>query len=661
MIEGVEVSKSESEEIRIGVYICHCGLNIAGVIDVNELVEYAKTLPNVVIAKEYVFMCSAPGQNLIKEDIEQYKLNRVVIAACGPEMHEPTFRAAVSEANLNPFLMDLIAIREGSSWVHYDNPKAATEKAKDMIRMSVARVRNLEPLEKIRGELVHRALVVGGGVAGLTSALDLADRGFEVHLVERRPTLGGHVALMGLLNWGGQRISGRKAVGSLLNKLKENPKIIVHTNSDVIKVDGSIGNFKIVIRRKPRYVNEKCNLCGRCIEVCPVSVPNEYEYGLVERKAIYLPFSGAYPERYVIDPSSCIFCGKCVEVCPTDAINLSEKEEEIYLAIGAIVMAIGHDDYEPAVGEYGYSLSPRVITLNQLKRYLSDDGPTKGNLLVNGSRPKSIVFISCVGSLSTTPHANQYCSRTCCMAALSEMLHIKSKYPDSDIFYVHKDIRVYGKDEKLYWDVIDSSIKLVRFDEESPKVSIGKDRLYVEVLEVTLQERIIIPADIVVLVTGMTPVKDVDFVRSLFKVGCGGDGFLKELHLKLNPVESLTRGIFLAGTATGPKNVPESIVTGSAAAAKASILLVKDYIEVEPLVAEVDESKCSGCGICVSLCPFNAISIQKRDDGTKYSKIDPMLCEGCGTCVAACPSAAIQQYGYKDKQIIPQILAIFGR
>ncbi|MEM1520502.1 MAG: CoB--CoM heterodisulfide reductase iron-sulfur subunit A family protein [Candidatus Korarchaeum sp.] len=661
MSKGVKAPESQVEEVRVGVYVCHCGLNIAGVIDVKELVEYAKTLPDVVIAKEYVFMCSAPGQNLIKEDIEQYKLNRVVIAACGPEMHEPTFRAAVSEAGLNPFLIDLIAIREGSSWVHYDNPKAATEKAKDMIRMSVARARNLEPLEKIRGEVVRRALIVGGGVAGLTSALDLANRGFEVHLVERRPTLGGHVALMGLLSWEGRRISGRESVRSLINRVKENPRIVVHTNSEVIGVDGSIGNFKVSIKRKPRYVSEKCNLCGKCVEVCPVSVPNEYEYGLIERKAIYLPFPGAYPERYVIDPSACTFCGKCVEVCPVNAINLDEREEEISLAIGAIVMSIGHEDYEPAVGEYGYSLSPRVITLNQLKRYLSDDGPTRGELLVNGTRPKSIVFISCVGSLSTTPHANQYCSRTCCMAALSEMLHIKSKYPDANIFYVHKDIRVYGKDEKLYWDAIDSSIKFVRFDKESPKVSIEKDRLSVEVFEATLQERISIPADAVVLVTGMTPIKDVDSVRSLFKVGCGGDGFLKELHLKLNPVESLTGGIFLAGTATGPKNVPESIIAGSAAAAKASILLVKDYIEVEPLIAEVDESKCSGCGICVSLCPFNAISILKREDGTKYSKIDPMLCEGCGTCVAACPSAAIQQYGYKDKQIIPQILAIFGR
>jgi len=649
-----------SEDIRIGVYVCHCGLNIAGVINVKELVEYAKTLPNVVVAKEYIFMCSSPGQNLIKEDIEQYKLNRIVIAACGPEMHEPTFRAAVSEAGLNPFLIDLIAIREGSSWVHYDDPKRATEKAKDMIRMSVARVRNLEPLEKIKGEVKHEALVVGGGVAGLTAALDLANRGFDVHLVEKRPTLGGHTAMMGVLNWEGRRLSGREIVRTLIKMVKDNPKIKVYTNSEVVKVDGSIGNFKITVMRKPRYVNERCNLCGKCEEVCPVSVPDEYEYGIKKRKAIYLPYSGAYPERYVIDPNSCTFCGKCVEVCPVNAIDLNEKEGEISLNVGAIVMTLGHDEYEPAIGEYGYGLSKNVITLSQLKRYLSDDGPTKGELLVNGTKPKNIVFISCVGSLGTTPHANQYCSRTCCMAALSEMLHLKSKYPDANIFYVHKDIRVYGKDEKLYWEAIDNLIKFVRFD-EPPKVSIDGNKTFVDVYESTLQERILIPADLVVLVTGMTPIKEVDAVRSLFKVGCGGDGFLKELHLKLNPVESLTGGIFLAGTATGPKSVAESIIAGSAAAVKASILLAKDHIEVEPLIAEVDESKCSGCGICVSICPFNAISMQKREDGTRYSKIDPLLCEGCGTCIAACPSAAIQQYGYKDKQIIPQILAVFGR
>lgn len=649
-----------TDEIRIGVYVCHCGLNIAGVINVKEVVQYAQNLPNVVSAKEYVFMCSAPGQDLIREDIKKCKLNRVIIAACGPEMHEPTFRAVLEEAGLNPYVLEMVSIREGSSWVHYDNPEAATEKAKDMIRMAVARARNLEPLEKMRGEVKQQALVVGGGIAGLTSALDLAERGFEVHIVEKRPVLGGHAARMGQLNVEGRKIAGKDLVNYLVEKIKDNPNIHIYTNAEVSKVDGSIGNFTIKVKIKPRYVNDKCTLCNKCVEVCPVTAPNEYEYGISERKAIFLPFDGAYPSQYVIDPETCTFCGKCVEVCPENAINLDEKEKEITIEVGGIILATGHDPYEPPIGEYGYGLSPKVITLHQLKRLLSEDGPTKGELIIDGKRPKNIVFISCVGSLGTTPNANQYCSRMCCSASLIEALHIREKYPDAQVFFVHKDVRTYGKDESLYWKAIDNLVKFVRF-EESPKVTVDKDEVKVEVKESTIQERLVIPADLVVLVTGMVPPKEIENLRSLFKVGCGGDGFLKEAHLKLNPVESLTGGIYLAGTATGPKSIAESIVAGSAAAAKAASLLSKDTIEVEPIVAVVDEDKCSGCGICVSICPYGAISLEKREDGTRVSKVDPMLCQGCGTCGAACPSAAIQQNSYKDKQIIPQILAVFER
>lgn len=649
-----------TDEIRIGVYVCHCGLNIAGVIDVKDVVQYAQSLPNVVVAKEYIFMCSAPGQELIKEDIEKCKLNRIVIAACGPEMHEPTFRAVLEEAGLNPYVLEMVSIREGSSWVHYDNPKAATEKAKDMVRMAVARARNLEPLEKMRGEVKQRALVVGGGIAGLTSALDLAERGFEVHIVEKKPALGGHAARMGQLSVEGRRITGKDLVNYLVERIKNNPNIHVYTNAEVIKVDGSIGNFTITVKIKPRYVSDKCTSCGKCVEVCPITAPNEYEYGIGERKAIFLPFEGAYPNQYVIDPGTCTFCGKCVEVCPENAINLDEKEREVTIEVGGIILATGHDPYEPPIGEYGYGLSPKVITLHQLKRLLSEDGPTKGELIIDGKRPKNIVFISCVGSLGTTPNANPYCSRMCCSASLIEALHIREKYPDTQVFFVHKDVRTYGKDEKLYWNAIESLVKFVRF-EESPKVTVDDGEVKVEVEESTIQEKLVIPADLVVLVTGMTPPKGIEELRSLFKVGCGGDGFLKEAHLKLNPVESLTGGIYLAGTATGPKSIAESIVAGSAAAAKAASLLSKDAIEVEPIVAVVDENKCSGCGICVSICPYGAISLEKREDGTRVSKVDPMLCQGCGTCSAACPSAAIQQNGYKDKQIIPQILAVFER
>lgn len=647
-----------SNEVRIGVYICHCGLNIAGVIDVKKVAEYAGKLPNVVVARDYVFMCSAPGQEMIKEDIKKHNLNRVVVAACSPSMHEPTFRGAVEDAGLNPYLMEMANIREHSSWVHPDKPEAATEKAMDIVKMAVAKARNLRPLEKIRSDVTHSVMVLGGGVSGLTAALDLAERGFEVYLVEKKPTLGGHTARIGFISDGDVKASS--LIKSLVDKAVNNPLIKIYTNTEVSSVDGSIGKFTVKVVQKPRYVDSKCILCGKCVEVCPVEVDNEYEYGLGRRKAIYIPFEDAYPNVYVIDGDACTFCGKCVEVCGPKAINLDEKEREIKIEVGGVVLAIGYDPYEPSEGEYGYRLSPNVVTLFQLERLLSEDGPTKGELTINGKKPNRIVFISCVGSLGTSPNAHSYCSRMCCVSALKNILNLKKKYGDIEVYYIYKDIRTYGRlNEALYWKTLESLVRFVKFD-DPPKVIVEDKVLAVEVYDPTIQENILIPADLVVLVNGMSPSKDVDTVRNIFKVGCGLDGFIREAHLKLRPVESLTDGIFLAGTVSGPKNIVESMVSGSAAAAKAAGLMSKDVIEVEPIVAVVDEDRCSGCGICVSLCPFEAIRLEEREGGKRVSVINSTLCKGCGTCGAACPSGAIQQNHFRDSQLFPQLIALFG-
>lgn len=646
-----------SEEVRIGVYICHCGLNIAGVINVKELVEYAKTLPNVIVAKDYVFMCSAPGQDMIKEDIKTCKLNRVVVASCSPTMHEPTFRGAVQDAGLNPYLMEMANIREHSSWVHPDNPKAATEKAKDIIRMAVARVSNLEPLEKIRSKVKKSILVVGGGVSGLAAAADLAKRGFEVYLIDKKPVIGGHAARIGYVSK--TEVKGRDIIDNLVNDIIQNPHVKVYTNTEVVNLEGSIGDFTVTLKQTPRFIDSKCTLCNKCVEVCPVEVDNEYEYDIDKRKAIYLPYGGAYPNIYVIDPDNCTFCGECVKVCEPKAINLEEKEKEMKINVGGIVLAIGYDPYEPAVGEYAYKLSPYIITLFQFERLLSKDGPTKGDIVINGKRPKRIVFISCVGSLNTSPNAHPYCSRMCCTSSLKNIIKYKERSVDSEIYYLYKDIRVYGRwGEDLYWDSIEKYVKFLRF-EESPKVIIKDEELTVEVLESTIQELIRIPADLVVLVTGISPNKDMDRVRNILKVGCGMDGFVKEAHLKLRPVESLTDGVFLAGTVTGPKNITESLISGSAAASKATALVSSDVIEVEPIVAVVDEELCSGCGICVSLCPYDAITLEDQEGGKRVSNINSTLCKGCGTCGAACPSGAIQQNHFKDIQLFPQLIALF--
>ena len=644
-----------SGEPRIGVYICHCGLNIAGVIDVKKVAEYAKTLPNVVVARDYVFMCSAPGQELIREDIKKHKLNRVVVAACSPTMHEPTFRGVLREAGLNPYLFEMANIREHSSWVHSDEPEAATEKAKDLIRMAVAKVRLLEPLEEIRVDVTPSALVIGGGVAGLKAAIDLAEKGVEVHLLERSPTPGGWAGLLGKLAHSERK--GWEVAKSLIEAASSNPRIRIYTNSELVKLDGSVGNFEATIRRNPRYVDSRCTLCGRCVEVCPVEAPDEYEAGLTTRKAIYLPSKWAYPQIYAIDEQTCTRCGRCVEVCEPKAINLEEKPEEFKVRVGAVILAAGFEPYAPEEGEYGYKQSERVITLLQLERLLDEDGPTGGELKIGGVKPRSIAFVLCVGSLGTSPKAAPYCSRVCCSASLNTALKIKERYPDVDIYIVYKDMRTYGRlEERLYERSSEGFFKFIRFD-EPPEVRVKPDGLEVEVYDTLVQERLLIPVDAVVLAVGMKPAKGLDELVRIVKVGCGPEGFVREAHLKLRPVEAPTDGIYLAGAVSGPKNVGESITSGDAAASKAAALIAKAQVVIEPIIAEVNEDICSGCGVCEAMCPYGAITIEVKE-GKRVSVIDKALCKGCGTCVAACPSGAIQQASYKDDQIRSQIVAL---
>ncbi|MEM1685080.1 MAG: CoB--CoM heterodisulfide reductase iron-sulfur subunit A family protein [Acidilobaceae archaeon] len=643
------------DEPRIGVYVCHCGTNIAGLIDVKEVVRYASTLPNVVIAREYIFMCSEPGQELIVNDIKEYNLNRVVVAACSPSLHEVTFRNAVMRGGLNPYLFEMVNIREHSSWVHIDR-REATEKAKDLIRMAVAKAALLEPLEEARVSVAKNALVIGGGAAGIRSALDLARAGFNVYLVERKPTLGGHTARIPLIRYLG--IRGDELVKSAINELVKIPNIKAYVNSEIDSVEGSAGNFKVKIRIKPRLVNSKCTLCGECVKVCPIEVPNEYEYGIVKRKAIYIPFEGAYPPIYAIDLEACTRCGECVKVCPVGAIDLSEQEHIEEVEVGAVILATGYDPYDPEKGELGYGLSNKVITLFQLHRLLDERGVTKGRLVVNGSVPRRITFISCIGSLRTTPRSYKFCSRMCCSAMLSAAIKILEQIPDASIYVLHKDIRTYGYDEDIYWTALEKGVRFVRY-KETPEVEVQGEDIRVYVRDITINEYLEIPSDLVVLVVGMAPGKYMRQILDVIKVSCGEEGFVNEAHLKLRPVEAPSRGIFLAGAVTGPKSVIESIIHGSAAASRALSIISKDLITGEAQIATVNEDLCSGCRICIGMCPYNAISL-KQVNGRTIASVNPFLCAACGTCAAACPSGAMQQRGFKDVQLIAQVRAFRG-
>jgi len=644
-----------NEEPRIGVYICHCGVNIAGSVNIKEVVEYAKNLPNVIEARDYIFMCSAPGQEIIKEGVKKCNLNRVVVAACSPTMHEHTFRNVLAEAGINPYLLEMVNIREQCSWVHSDNKEAATTKAKLLIRMAVAKASLLEPLKEITFKVNKNVLVIGGGVAGLSAARDLAAKGFKVYLIERKPVIGGNTARLGRLAHA--EIKGIDLVGELSRQVLSSPNIHIYVDTELANVDGSVGDFKIKLVKNPRYVNEKCNLCGECVKVCPVDVPNEYEFGVSSRKAIYLPFREAYPPIYVVDSENCTRCFECVKVCPMNAINLAEKTEEIELTVGAIIIAAGHEPYEPPIGEFGYGVSSRVITLFQLERMLDEAGPTKGELKLDGREPKNIVFITCVGSLNTTPNAYPYCSRMCCSSTIKNALMIREKHPEANIYILHRDIRTYSRgDEQLYLKAGESLIRFARY-REAPNVIVNPDgSINVRFFEETIQEEVFLPADLVVLSVGMKPPKDIDKVRTIVKVGCGPEGFLREAHLKLRPVEAATDGVYLAGTVTGPKNVIESIESGSAAASKASTLLTKEEVRVEPLIAVVDEERCSGCSICIGVCPYGAIRLKNQEE-VRVAEVDPALCKGCGACAASCPTGAMQQFGFKDAQLKSQVLA----
>jgi len=644
-----------SEEPKVGVFVCHCGMNIAGTINVKEVIEYSMTLPHVVDAKEYIFMCSAPGQDLIKDSVKKSGLNRVVVAACSPSMHEPTFRRAVEEAGLNRYLLEMVNIREQSSWVHSDEKQKATEKTKDLIRMAVAKASLLEPLEDLRFGVQPASLILGGGVAGLRASLDLAERGYKVHLVEELPTLGGRAARLGKLAH--VDMKGAEMVGSLIKAVVSNPNVTAHVNSEVTELDGSVGYFKANIKYKPRFVDAKCTLCGECFRVCPVEVPNEYEFGISKRRAIYLPFKEAYPPVAVIDSETCTRCGECVKVCEPHAIDLDEKGHDLEAIAGGVVLATGFSPYEPPEGEYGYGHSKKVLTLFQLERLLDEDGPTGGELKLEGSTPRTLAFIMCVGSLGTTKNAHQYCSRMCCASALKNILTIKDRYPEVEIYTIYKDMRTYGRgDERLYERAAERLVKFIMF-EAPPTVNVKSDNLEVRVHDATLQEDLLIPADAVVLAVGMSPSQSLPKVRSVVKVGCSAEGFLREAHLKLRPVEAPADGIYLAGSVTSPKNIVESVMAGSASAAKAAALFGKEEIRIEPMIAQVTEEICSGCAICIAMCPYGAIS-RKQKDEKRVAEVDKALCKACGACVAACPSGAMQQAGFKDIQMMAQIAAL---
>ncbi len=648
---------------RIGVFICHCGINIAGTVDVKRVAEEAGRMPDVAFSMDYIYMCSEPGQNFLQEKIKEENLDGVVVAACSPTLHETTFRSAAAEAGLNPWQVEIANIREQCSWVHKDM-EIATKKAIRIVATIVEKVRQNESLEPIPVKINHNALVIGGGIAGIQAALDIADSGYKVTLVERTPSIGGHMAQLSetfpTLDCS-QCILTPKMVSA-----GKHPNINLMTYSEVEDVAGYVGNFKVKIRKNAPSVDMvKCNGCGDCMEACPARVDSEFNRDLAKRGAIYTPFPQAVPNKPVIDKENCIYykigkCKLCEKVCEPGAILFDQEDEIVEIEVGAIIAATGFETLPVLdMEEYGAGEVPDVIDGLAFERILSASGPTEGKVMrpSDGEVPKEVVFIQCAGSRDPERY-KPYCSKICCMYTTKHAMLYKHRVHDGQphVFYI--DIRTAGKGYEEFYTKAEEEEGVNYLRGKVAKVFRDGDKVIVRGTDTLSGNNIEIAADLVVLATAITPMVDsLDFVKTL-RIQAGPNGFLSEAHPKLRPVESINSGFYLAGCAQGPKDIPEVVAQASAAACKVVALFSKEEMEQDPAIAWVDQDLCGVCKICISVCPYDA---REYDEEENTVTVNEALCEGCGACVAGCAAGATQQRNLSDEQIKSMVTASLWR
>ncbi|GHT47102.1 heterodisulfide reductase subunit A [Bacteroidia bacterium] len=663
---------------KIGVFICHCGENIGATVDCEKVAQDAMQLEGVAFATDYKYMCSDPGQTKIKEAIREKGLDGVVVAACSPRMHEPTFRKACAEAGLNPYLCEMANIREHCSWVH-EKGEATTQKAIDLVRTLVEKVKNNRALEPIKVPVNKTAIVIGGGVAGIQASLDIANGGHKVILVERDPSIGGHMSQLSetfpTLDCSQCILTPRMV------EVAQHPNITLYTYSEVESMDGFIGNFNVKIRRKAKCVDEKlCTGCGLCTTKCPnKKIPSEFEQGLATRTAIYVPFPQAVPNKPVIDRANCRYiqtgkCQVCQKMCPTGAINFEQEDEIIEVTAGAIVLATGFEvkktDFFP---EYGYGKYADVITGLQFERLASASGPTQGEIRrpSDGKVPEKVVFVACAGSRDPVKGI-PYCSKICCMYTAKHAMLYKHKVHEGTPYVFYMDIRAAGKnyDEFTRRAIEEDGAKYIRgrvaniYEKDGKLIVRGADTLLGG-------KPVEIDADMVVLATAAVSCDGSEALAQKLHVSYDPYKFFAEAHPKLKPVETNTAGIFLAGACQSPKDIPESVAAASGAAAKILGLFSNSELTREPVVAKVNRlppplfSTCMGCGMCVQICPYQAIDKEeiKNRSGEVVkivAKINPGLCQGCGTCVAFCKSKSIDLEGYTNKQMYAEVMALIN-
>jgi heterodisulfide reductase subunit A len=647
---------------RVGVYVCDCGSNIAGTVDVPEVTRWAQEhLDGVVMAREYKFLCSSLGQALIKEDVEKEGLTRVVVAACSPHLHEKTFRRACTNAGLNPFLLQMANIREHVSWVT-KNKDVATSKVKALVAGAVARVKYHRPLEPMPVPVNPHSLVLGGGIAGIQAALELADAGHPVYLVERDPSIGGHMAqydkTFPTLDCAACILTPK------MSDVGQHDNIKLLTYSELEEVTGSVGNFHVRIRRKARYIKEDiCTGCGLCIEKCPRKVVDDvFEAGMGYRKAVYTPFPQAVPKIPVIDRGSCIWferqrCRACEKLCPTNAVDFEQQDEILDVDVGNIILATGWDMFDcRRIPQYGYGRLANVFTSLEFERMCNASGPTGGRIVLRDgvTEPKSVCIVHCVGSRDL--HYNTYCSSICCMLSL-KLGHLLMEKTEAKVYACYIDMRPNRKDyEEFYWRLLAEGMLFVRGKvaevTDAARTPAEENKLVVQVEDTLLGKQRRIPVDMVVLMGAIEPRRDARETGLKVGISCSMAGWYIERHPKLDPIGTMTEGIFIAGACQGPKDIPDAVSQGAAAAARVQGMISKGTVLIEPVVASINEDNCSGCRICNNLCPFGAIDYVTEE---KVSRVNAVLCKGCGTCVAACPAGAIAGAHFADDQVGAEI------
>ncbi|MFX1600318.1 MAG: 4Fe-4S binding protein [Promethearchaeota archaeon] len=656
---GEKAVRTESDEPQIGVFVCHCGHNIAGTVDVAKVAEYASTLPNVVKAEHYMFMCSKPGVQMVKDSIKELGVNRTVVASCSKNQHGRTFANAIEESGLNKHKHQQVNIREYCSWVHQKEKDKATDKAMKLVEAGVNRARKLEDVETRKIPTTKAALVIGAGIAGLRSAHDMAELGIPVYLVERNSTIGGH---MTQLNKTFPTLECPQcSISPLTNGVANHPLIELYTNAQIKNVEGSMGNFEVEIEIKPRYVKDNCTSCGECAANCPVEVPSEWDSGMSMRNAIYKAYPQAIPATYVRDKKACIECNTCINICPVQAIDFSMQAETKTIKVGSIIVAAGYDEYDPTEIEpyhYGQEGYEDVITQLKLERMLSPTSLTNSQVLrpSDGKIPKNIVMIQCVGSRNDQV-GNQYCTGVCCKFAIKNARIVKEMYPNSNVTICYIDVRTPGLNfEELYKSAQEVGVRFIRGRPSEILKDPVSGELSVIVEDTLSQTPLKLKADLVVLSAAMVPPEGIGPLGSKLHVLRSKEGFLKEFHIKMNPTLSSKGGIFLAGAIQGPKDITETVAHAGNAAALAAAPLVKGYIEKEMLIPSIDYDLCVNCGLCKTVCAPAAIDIST--DGSPI--VNEVACKSCGMCMPVCPTGAIQLLNFSDEQLLDEIIAVSG-